>query len=82
MEENTLVFFLSDNGGTGTGSDVRNMAGLRATKGSVCEGGIRVPMIVKGPGIKAGTRVKGNIYLMDALATFCDLTGVETPKTP
>ncbi len=41
----------------------------------------RVPFIIKGPGIKAGTRVQGNIYLLDALATLCDLTGVETPKS-
>lgn len=41
----------------------------------------RVPYIVKGPGIEAGSRAKGNIYLLDSLATLCDLTGVETPET-
>lgn len=41
----------------------------------------RVPLIVQGPGIKAGTRVEGNTYLLDTLATLCDLAGIETPKT-
>jgi len=38
-------------------------------------------MVVKGPGIKPGSRVPGNIYLGDLLATFCDLTGVPAPET-
>jgi arylsulfatase A-like enzyme len=41
----------------------------------------RVPFIVKGPGIEGGTRSKGNIYLLDVLATLCDLAGVEAPAT-
>lgn len=41
----------------------------------------RVPLIVKGPGIRAGTRARGNVYLLDVLATLCDLTGVKAPKS-
>jgi arylsulfatase A-like enzyme len=41
----------------------------------------RVPFIVNGPGIKAGTRVEGNIYLLDVLPTVCDLAGIEIPET-
>ncbi|MRT93775.1 sulfatase-like hydrolase/transferase [Ancylomarina sp. 16SWW S1-10-2] len=41
----------------------------------------RVPFIVNGPGIKAGTRVEGNIYLLDVLPTLCDLAGIEIPET-
>lgn len=41
----------------------------------------RVPFIVKGPGIAAGTRVEGNIYLLDVLATLCDLAGIEAPDS-
>ncbi len=41
----------------------------------------RVPFIVKGPGIKPGSRVPGNIYLLDVLATLCDVSGIEPPKT-
>jgi arylsulfatase A-like enzyme len=39
-----------------------------------------VPFIVSGPGIKPGTRTQGNIYLLDILATFCDLADIKTPK--
>ncbi len=41
----------------------------------------QVPFIVKGPGIEAGSRAEGNIYLLDVLSTLCDLTGVEVPAT-
>jgi arylsulfatase A-like enzyme len=41
----------------------------------------RVPFIVKGPGIRPGSRVEGNIYLHDVLATMCDLTGVAAPES-
>ncbi len=41
----------------------------------------RVPMIVKGPGIKPGTRAEGNVYLLDTLATLCDLAGIKPPNT-
>lgn len=41
----------------------------------------RVPFIVKGPGIKAGSRVEGNIYLLDVLATLCDIAGITPPAS-
>jgi len=41
----------------------------------------RVPFVVRGPGIKAGTRAEGNVYLMDVLATLCDLAGIKPPET-
>ncbi len=41
----------------------------------------RVPFIVKGPGLPAGRRVEGNIYLLDLLATFCDLAAITPPAT-
>jgi len=41
----------------------------------------RVPLIVKGPGIKPGSRAQGNIYLQDILATLCDLTSVAPPES-
>jgi arylsulfatase A-like enzyme len=36
---------------------------------------------VKGPGIKAGSRARGNVYLLDVLATLCDIASIEAPKT-
>jgi len=41
----------------------------------------RVPLIVKGPGIKPGSRVKGNTYLLDVLATLCALANIEPPTS-
>ncbi len=41
----------------------------------------RVPMIVAGPGVKAGSRAPGNVYLADVLATLCDIAGIKPPKT-
>ncbi len=41
----------------------------------------RVPFIVKGPGIDAGKRVEGNIYLLDVLPTLCDLANIKIPET-
>jgi arylsulfatase A-like enzyme len=38
-------------------------------------------MIIRGPGIKAGSRAQGNTYLMDLLPTFCDLASIEKPST-
>jgi arylsulfatase A-like enzyme len=41
----------------------------------------RVPFIVKGPGIKPGSRVPGNIYLLDIAATLCDIAGIPAPQS-
>ncbi len=41
----------------------------------------RVPFIVRGPGIPPGSRAEGNIYLLDVLATLCDLAGIAAPET-
>lgn len=41
----------------------------------------RIPFIVKGPGVKAGGRAKGNIFLLDVLSTACDLAGIKAPAT-
>lgn len=41
----------------------------------------RVPLVVAGPGIAAGQRAPGNVYLLDLLATFCDLADIEAPVT-
>jgi choline-sulfatase len=41
----------------------------------------RVPFIVKGPGIQPGSRVEGNIYLLDVLATLCELANIDLPET-
>ena len=72
--ENTYIVYTADHG------IAIGRHGLQG-KQNLYEHTWRVPFIVKGPGIQAGSRVKGNIYLLDVLATLCDLTGVQAPET-
>jgi arylsulfatase A len=89
----TLVIFTSDNGTTlrspndpvfGIGgvdaAFFNSTAGLRAYKGSVYEGGIRVPLIVRWPGrVAPGTTSDFPSYFPDHFATICDLLGLTPP---
>lgn len=76
LSENTLVFFLSDNGGATNNGSVNTP--LRGNKGQVYEGGLRVPFAFRWPGqIPAGVDYDHPISSMDILATMVRLTGVE-----
>jgi arylsulfatase A-like enzyme len=72
--ENTYIFYTADHGIS------IGRHGLMG-KQNLYEHTWRVPFIVAGPGIRPGSRVQGNIYLLDVLATICDLTGVKAPET-
>jgi choline-sulfatase len=72
--ENTYILYTADHG------MAIGRHGLQG-KQNLYEHTWRVPFIVKGPGIKPGSRVKGNIYLLDVLATLCDLAGVKPPDS-
>lgn len=72
--DNTYIFYTADHG------MAIGRHGLQG-KQNLYEHTWRVPFIAKGPGIPKGIRAPGNIYLMDVLATVCELTGVDTPKT-
>ncbi|MBT3467724.1 MAG: sulfatase-like hydrolase/transferase [Opitutae bacterium] len=72
--DNTYVFYTADHG------MAIGRHGLQG-KQNLYEHTWRVPLFVKGPGIKPGTRVKGNVYLLDTLATLCDLAGIKVPAT-
>ncbi len=72
--DNTYIFYTSDHG------IAIGRHGLQG-KQNLYEHTWRVPFIVKGPGIKPGSRVQGNIYLLDVLGTICDLAGISAPKT-
>jgi arylsulfatase A len=96
LDEKTLVIFTSDNGATfgrsrkepspgrqdGTESFFFGSTGrLRAFKGSVYEGGIRVPFIARWPGsIKAGSVSDLPAVFYDVLPTLCEITGAPVPK--
>ena len=70
IEKETYVIFTSDNGG-----GFRGNAPLKAGKGSLYEGGIRMPSFVRGPGIKSGSYCQVPIVQWDFLQTFYDLAG-------
>ena len=74
IAENTFVIFTSDNGG-----GFRGNAPLRGGKGSLYEGGIRMPSMVRGPGISPGTYCDVPIVQWDFLQTFYDLAGGAQP---
>ena len=77
LEENTLVFFTSDNGGIFDYKPFGTMGPLRARKGSIYEGGTRIPSIARWPGqVKAGSVSDYPWAFWDVLPTLADLAGV------
>ena len=79
LDKNTYIFWTTDNGAW---QDVYPDAGytpFRGTKGTVREGGNRVPAIAWGPKIKAGSRNYDIVGGLDYMATFAALAGVKLP---
>jgi arylsulfatase A len=77
--DNTIVIFLSDNGGLLGSTD---NSPLRSGKGYPYEGGIRIPMIVRWKGkISEGTVSDLPVSTVDILPTICSLTGAPLPDT-
>ena len=72
LADNTYVIYMSDNGGGGGGQDRL----LQGGKGSLWEGGIRVPFIVRGLGVGPGTFCHDPIVGQDLFPTLCELAGV------
>lgn len=72
--ENTFVVYTSDHG------IAIGRHGLQG-KQNLYEHSWRVPLIVRGPGIEPGSRAPGNVYLLDILATLCDLAEIDVPMT-
>ncbi len=72
--DNTIIIYTADHG------MAIGRHGLQG-KQNLYEHTWRVPLIVKGPGIQVGKRAPGNVYLLDLLATLCDLTGTDAPRT-
>lgn len=87
--QNTIVLFMSDNGGYATGSQWRDEplytqnAPLRSGKGSLLEGGIREPMIVRWPGVTEGSRHCDNYLLIeDFFPTILEMAGIHNYSVP
>jgi arylsulfatase A-like enzyme len=81
IDQNTLVFFCSDNGAANRWKRRFDSSGsLRGKKRDMYEGGIRTPMITHWPGhIKAGTESDLPWYFADVLPTLADLANVDPP---
>ena len=94
LAENTIVVFTSDNGTTHGSRDPKfhvggvdapffdSTAGLRGWKGSVYEGGIRVPCIVRWPGqVRPGSETGFASYFPDWFPTLCEVADLELPTS-
>ena len=83
LEQDTLVIFASDNGaGGGAANNDRfgSQAGLRGAKGTLWEGGIRVPMIARWPGhVPAGRTSDFATAFCDFLPTAAELAHAQAP---
>ena len=80
LDKNTLVFYTTDNGAW---QDVYPDAGytpFRGTKGTVREGGNRVPTMVRWPGkVEGGSKSDAILGGLDLMATFASVAGIELP---
>ncbi len=79
LTENTVVIFMSDNGGLSTseGHPTSNLP-LRAGKGWMYEGGIREPMMVRAPGVtQAGSQSDDYVTSTDFFPTILELAGLK-----
>ena len=80
LEENTLIFFVSDNGGPTRQTSSRNDP-LRGFKGQVLEGGIRVPFLMQWKGrLPAGKVYEHPVIALDICPTILAAVGAEIPK--
>lgn len=91
-KENTLIVFTSDNGGSTAENNDRkypddqcpsgrlpgNNQPLRGRKGTLYEGGIRVPTLARWPGrLPAGEQFQQPVCIIDWMPTFCGLAGAD-----
>lgn len=89
IAENTVLIFTSDNGGVGgyvregikKGGDTTDNAPLRSGKGSLYEGGTRVPFVIRWPGVvQAGAQTITPSIHVDIYPTFLDIAGAAAPE--
>ena len=85
IADETLVVYTSDNGGLSAhsrgGAKHGHNAPFRSGKGSAYEGGVRVPMIVRGPGVLGdGRHTAGAVVTHDLFPTLLAAAGVAIPR--
>lgn len=77
LTDNTVVIFYSDNGGAGKQTSNKP---LRGAKGMLYEGGIRVPMVVRWPGVvRPGTSCSVPVNTVDFYPTFLEIASAPKP---
>ncbi|MEM7473845.1 MAG: arylsulfatase [Planctomycetota bacterium] len=77
FSENTLVFCTNDNGGLTEESN----RPFRGTKNTTFEGGVRVPTILRWPGMtQAGSKNDGMMHITDCFSTFAELSGASMKR--
>jgi len=86
LTKNTVILFMSDNGGLSTSparsapAHTQNLP-LKSGKGSVYEGGIREPMLVRWPGVvKPGSVANQYLIVEDFFPTILDVAGIKNPQ--
>ena len=87
LTDDTIVIFSSDNGGVGgykalgiQGTEITSNAPLKGGKGMLYEGGIRVPLFVRWPGVaKPGTRCDEPVITVDFYPTLVEMAGAARP---
>jgi len=80
IDDNTVVIFTSDNGGLDNKDNPTDNAPLRSGKGYAYEGGIRVPFLVRWPGVVPGGKVSDEpVCSIDLFPTIMEITGVALP---
>ena len=94
LEDNTIVFFTGDNGGQdrfkskehprgffGPNVNPENGVEFRGGKGNLYEGGLKIPFLVRWPGVVAANTVRDLVfYQPDMMATIADLTNTKAPE--
>lgn len=80
LADNTYVIYMSDNGSGGAGGKRRG--GLSGGKGSVWEGGIRSPLIIRGPKVPANSWCHERVVGYDFYPTFCGWAGLDPSRLP
>lgn len=86
LADNTFVIYMSDNGSGGGGGKGKAGKGQRnrlsGGKGSVWEGGIRSPLIIRGPNIPANSWCHERVVGYDFFPTYCEWAGISKSKLP
>jgi arylsulfatase A-like enzyme len=81
LSDNTILWYCGDNGTPSSAARIGMT--LRSQKGSVYEGGIRVPAVIEWPSqIKAARVTTHNSVTSDILPTLCELVGQPLPNRP